>query len=101
MKILICDYVGNSKQWLDQFTIKKNYEVVGTITPDSNQKSLLSEKSWDYLLIFEQNSRDFFKTLLQFFNIAEERTIYAMDYKSWAAHPSAVFEIVNPNSGGG
>ena len=99
MKILICDYVGNSQQWLEQFTLTKNYEVVGTITPASD-KNLLLEKNWDYLLIFEQGLRDFFEPMIVFMNIAPERVIFALDNSSWLNHPAAVFGIVNPNGGG-
>ncbi len=100
MKILVCDYVGNSKQWLEQITITKNYEIVGTITPASD-KNLLLEKSWDYLFIFEQGARQFFNTMIQFMNIAAERVIFALDISSWLNHPAAVFGIVNPNGGEG
>lgn len=99
MKVLVCDYTGISAQWLEQFTIRQNFEVVGTITPASD-KSLLSEKSWDYLLIFEQGARPFFMTLTQFMNIPAERVIFAMDAMSWAMHPAAAFSLINPEGGG-
>ena len=69
MKVLVCDYAGISAQWLEQFAIKENLEVVGTITPDTDKK-LLAEKSWEYLLVFENGARQFFVTLAQFMNIA-------------------------------
>lgn len=100
IKILVCDYVGNSAQWLQAVTIPKNYEVVGTITPTSD-KNLLLEKSYDYLLIFEQGVRQLFDTMINFMNISAERVIYALDISSWVAHPNAVFGIVNPQTGGG
>lgn len=84
---------------LEQFTLTKNYEVVGTITPASD-KNLLTEKNWDYLLIFEQGARQFFNTMIQFMNIAPERVIFAQDLYSWIEKPAAVFGIVNPNGGG-
>lgn len=100
LKILVCDYIGNSKQWLEQFTLTKNYEVAGTLNPSSD-KNLLFEKNWDYLLIFEQGARQFFNAMIQFMNIAPERVIFAQDASSWANNPAAVFEIINPNGGGG
>ena len=84
---------------LEQFTLTKNYEVVGTITPASD-KNLLTEKNWDYLLIFEQGARQFFNTMIQFMNIAPERVIFAMDIVSWIQHPAAVFALINPQGGG-
>lgn len=99
MKILVCDYAGISAQWLDNFTVRQNFEVVGTISP-STDKALLTEKSWDYLLIFEQGARQFFATLTQFMNIPAEKVIYALDGTSWAAHPAAVYALINLNGGG-
>ena len=86
MKVLVCDYAGSSAQWLEQFAIKENLEVVGTITPDTDKK-LLAEKSWEYLLVFENGARQFFVTLAQFMNIPENRVVYALDWNSWATHP--------------
>ncbi len=102
MKVLICDYVGISEQWLENFTVRKNFEVVGTILPATtqNQRALLAEDSWDYLLIFEQNSRQFFSLLIQFMNIPAERVIFALDELSWMTHPLAVYALINPEGGG-
>ena len=98
MKILVCDYVGNSQQWLEQITLTKNYEVVGTITPASD-KNLMLEKNWDYLLIFENGARQFFNAMIQFMNIAPEKVIFAMDLSSWLEKPAAVFALINPQGG--
>ena len=95
MKVLVCDYVGNSAQWLEQFAIKENLEVVSTITPETDKK-LLAEKSWEYLLVFEQGARHFFTVLAQFMNINENRVVYALDFDSWANHPSAMYALLDP-----
>ena len=59
MKILICDYLGIAEQWINRFVIKENLEIVGIISPfDKNQRHLLMENSWEYLLIFESQSND-------------------------------------------
>lgn len=99
MKILICDYVGYSAQWIDENVITENLEIVGTINPTTDKK-LLAENSWDYLLIFENGARPFFITLMQFMNIAPERFIFALDTGSWAMHPAAMYYLLNPNGGG-
>ena len=99
MKVLVCDYAGISAQWLEQFAIKENLEVVGTITPDTDKK-WLAEKSWEYLLVFEQGARQFFVTLAQFMNIPENRVVYALDLQSWATHPAAMYALLNPTRGG-
>ena len=99
MKVLICDYTGNSAQWIDEFIIKKNLEVIGIITPSTNKK-LLAENNWEYLLVFENDSRQFFTLLMQFMNISPERVVYALDWQSWAEHPTATYTLLNPNGGG-
>ena len=99
MKVLICDYTGNSAQWIDEFIIKENLEVIGTITP-STDKKLLAENSWEYLLVFENNSRQFFMALMQFMNIPLNRVIFAFDPDSWSEHPAALYTLLNPQGGG-
>lgn len=99
MKVLICDFTGNSAQWIDEFINKENFEVVGTITP-STDKKLLAENSWEYLLVFESNSRQFFMTLMQFMNIPLNRVIFAFDPDSWSEHPAALYTLLNPQGGG-
>ena len=97
MKVLICDYLGIANQWLDNFTIRKNFEIVGTITPetDKNQNALLADNSWDYLLIFENGTRQFFMMMTQFMKISAERVIYALDNFSWTNHPQALFNMID------
>ena len=99
MKILVCDYAGISAQWLENFALKENFEVAGTILPASD-KTLLAEKSWNYLLIFEQGARQFFATLTQFMNIPPEKVIFALDGLSWATHPAATYALIKMNGGG-
>ena len=84
MKVLVCDYMGISDKWLEQFAIKENLEVVGTISQTTDKK-LLAENSWEYLLVFEQGARQFFVVLTQFMNIPENRVVYALDWESWAS----------------
>lgn len=101
-KVLICDLLGVSKDWLEQFAIKDNMEIVGKISlEDRNQVALLHEKSWDYLLVFEQGQRQFLVPMFHFLNISDKRVIYAQDINSWLEHPSATFALVNPTGGGG
>ena len=100
MKVLICDYTGNSAKWIDEFIIKENLEVVGTIT-SATDKNLLAEKSsWEYLLVFEQGAHQFFVVLAQFMNIPPQRVIFALDWNSWATHPAAMYTLLNPQGGG-
>ena len=100
MKVLICDYTGNSAKWIDEFIIKENLEVVGTITPATDKNLLAEKSSWEYLLIFEQGNKKFFMSLAHFMNIPPQRVIFALDWSSWAAHPAAMYTLLNPQGGG-
>ncbi|MBQ7199732.1 MAG: FkbM family methyltransferase, partial [Selenomonadaceae bacterium] len=100
MKVLICDYTGNSAQWIDEFIIKENVEIVGTITPATDKNLLAEKSSWEYLLIFEQGNKKFFMSLAHFMNIPPQRVIFALDWNSWAAHPAAMYTLLNPQGGG-
>ena len=100
MKVLICDYTGNSSKWIDEFIIKENLEVVGTITPATDKNLLAEKSSWEYLLIFEQGNKKFFMSLAHFMNIPPQRVIFALDWNSWAAHPAAMYTLLNPQGGG-
>ena len=100
MKVLVCDYVGNSAQWLQNFTLRDHFEIVETLTPDSDKK-LLAENFWDYLLIFENGARNIFDIMAHFMKIDAKKIIYALDWNSWAAHPAAVYSILSPQGGGG
>ena len=94
VKILICDYVGNSEQWLKNYAVRENFDVVATLLPNSD-KNLLLENSWEYLLIFENGLRDFFDSMLLFMNIPKERVIYPLNLLSWLDHPKALLSIIN------
>lgn len=99
MKILICDCLDIADQWLNQYTKVGTYEVADKFSL-AGDKSSLFEKSWDYLLVFEENSRPFFKAMLHFLNIPDEKIIYALDIGSWMGKPEAVFALINPDVGG-
>ncbi len=100
IKVLICDYTGNSAQWINEFAIKENLEIVGTITPATDKNLLAEKSSWEYLLVFEQGAHQFFVVLAQFMNIPPQRVIFALDWNSWAAHPAAMYTLLNPQGGG-
>ena len=79
-----------------------NSEIIDILNADSdkNQLALLMSDLWDYLLIFENGARNIFNTRAQFMKIPPEKIIYALDWNSWAAHPAAVYSMLNPNGGG-
>lgn len=100
MKIFVCDLLGVAADWLEQYALLENLEIVGSISmTDRTQAALLVEKSWDYLLVFEKDSRPFLTAMFHFLNIPDERIIYAQDVGNLAAHPAAVLALIKPSSG--
>ena len=99
MKVLICDYTGNSAQWIDEFIIKKNLEVVGTITSATDEK-LVAKNSWEYILVFEDGMQKFFlSTIAQPAKISESRIVFALDWNNWAIHPAVAQVLLNQTGG--
>lgn len=96
-KVLVWDYMGVSTQWLEQMTNRKQIEVVGTITPsESAPEILLKKDAWDWLLIFEQDARNFFEVTIRVLKLPLDRVIYAPDMKSWLNNPVAVYALLKP-----
>ncbi|MBE8953975.1 MAG: FkbM family methyltransferase [Quinella sp. 1Q7] len=104
-KVLIWDYTGISSRWLNQVVDMKDINIVGTIdtlTPEeSAAEILLSKDAWDWLLIFEQGSRNLFDAAIQLLKLPPDRVIYALDLNSWLQHPKAALVLTNPASPNG
>ena len=101
-KVLIWDYTGVSAQWLEEFGDKKDIEVVGTITPeDPVPEILLKQDAWDWLLIFEQNMREFFNVAILALKLPPDKVVYALDMNSWVQNPKAAFALTDIQRGGG
>ncbi len=100
-KILVWDCIGISAQWLNNIADTKDIDIVDTITPDKPaQEILLKRDAWDWLLIFERDSRNFFDATVQMLSLPPDKVIYALDIISWLQHPKAAFALINPSTGG-
>ena len=100
-KILIWDFTGTSAQWIDNVVDKKDVEIVATITPNAPPSEILLKRdAWDWLLIFENGSREFFDVTVQILGLPVDRVIYALDINSWIQHPKAVFALIDPTRDG-
>ena len=100
-KVLIWDYVGISAQWMEQVADMKDIDVVGTITPsEPTPEILLKKNAWDWLLIFEQDARNFFNATIQVLKLPFDKIIYALDMNSWLQHPKATYTLLNSAGGG-
>ena len=98
-KVLVWDFIGTSKQWIEQTLDKKDVEIVGTITPkEPVPEILLKRDAWDWLLIFENGAKDFFDVTVQILGLPLDKVIYALDENSWLQHHKAAFTLVNPDT---
>ena len=101
-KILVWDNLGISNDWLNQVADMKDIEVVDTLTPDKPAPEiLLKTDAWNWLLIFEQGTRQFFDATIQTLKLPHDRVIYALDSLSWLQHPKAAVALINPVASGG
>ena len=103
-KVLIWDFTGISAQWLNQVADEKYIDVVATMnlqTPAQEMNILLNRDTWDWLLIFEQGTRQFFDKALKQLKLPLDRVIYALDINSWLEHPKAAFALLNSDTEGG
>lgn len=101
-KVLVWDYTGISKQWLEQVADMKDIEVVDTITPAAPAPEiLLKHDAWDWLLIFEQGMRNFFDATIQTLRLPLDRIVYALDMNSWIQRPKAAIALTDWQRGGG
>lgn len=100
-KVLVWDFTGTSAQWIDNVVDKKDVEIVATITPNAPPSEILLKRdAWDWLLIFENGSREFFDVTVQILGLPVDRVIYALDINSWIQHPKAAFVLIDPTRGG-
>lgn len=99
-KVLIWDYTGTSRKWLEQFAEIKDIEFVGAITPSKpTPEILLKQNAWDWLLIFEQGMRNFFDATIQVLKLPLDKVVYALDIQSWLQRPKAVYTLLNAVGG--
>ena len=95
IKLLVFDYVGQSKPWIQEFINLDKVKVTRTILlSDKAQDKLVTKTNWDYILVFEQNMRNIFQETISKLKISPQKIIYAMDLSSWAANPEAVHYIL-------
>lgn len=98
MNVLVVDYTGDSASWLATHC-KKDLNVLHTIKPKEQRWSkYLESREYDAIFIFESNKREFFSGMAEFFNIPDERIIYALDMASWLAHKWAAYAFLNEDS---
>lgn len=101
IKVLIWDHTGDSAKWCENNFEKTAVEIVQTIKPPDLVPAILLQKdSWDWLLIFERNMRKAFDSTIRTLKLPLEKIIYALDPKSWAQRPKAIYTLLNNSRGG-
>ena len=97
MNVLIIDYRGDSKAWMEVYC-KKELNVIYTITPEEKSlKNFLEPREYDAILVFETVEKQF-SSMAGLYEIEEERIIYARNVESWLAHKWAVYALLNENN---
>ena len=101
IKILVFDYVGQSKAWINSFVNLDKVKITRTIRPsDKDQEKLIRTAKWDYVLVFEQNMRNVFLATANAFNIPQNKVFYAFDLSSWSVDIRAAYAILKPKEEG-
>ena len=97
-KILVIDYVGNGENWINHFLNINKIEIVNVITSKNSnqQRAIIVNSSWDYILIFERNMRSVLNLILNDLQIQSKKIIYPLDPSSWINNPEAVYTLFKP-----
>ena len=101
-KVLIWDYTGTSAQWTNEFLRKDAVEIIRTLRPDdSDQAEVVMRGDWNFVLIFEQGTREIFDDMLntmRAMNLSTENIIFVGDFLSWLNNPAAVYALLKPSA---
>jgi FkbM family methyltransferase len=100
MKVVLWDYTGISAAWAEKF-LKEDVEIIRTLKPyDKDQAEFILNSKWDYVLIFEQDSREIFEEILNTMremNFPTENIIFAQDTLSWLKNSAAIYLLIDSN----
>ena len=101
IKLLVVDYIGNSKSWIEQFINLEKVEITRTLLiSDKDQDKLIASTEWDYILVFEYNMRNVFLSLVNALKIPPYKIFYALDLANWSVNPRAAYSILKPREEG-
>ena len=102
IKVVLWDYTGDSAEWAKYF-LKDDVEIIRTLKPDDkDQAEFILRGDWDYVLIFEQGSREVFDEILntiRAMNFPTENIIFAQDTQSWVKNSTAIFALIDIKRG--
>ena len=94
IKVVFWDYNGISAGWAKHF-LKDDVEIVRTLKPDDkDQAEFILRGSWDYVLIFDKDSRDVFEEIfnvMHAMNFPTENIIFAQYNQDWLKNPANIF----------
>ena len=102
IKVVLWDYNGISAGWAKHF-LKDDVEIVRTLKPDDkDQAEFILRGEWDYVLIFEKDSREMFEeifNIMHAMNRSTENIIFAQDTQNWLKNPAAIFALIDLKRG--
>ena len=102
IRVVLWDYIGNASAWANEF-LKSDVEIVRTLRPnDADQAEVIMRGDWDYVLIFEKDTRKIFDEILntiRAMNVTTANIIFAQDNSSWLNNPAAIYSLIDFNKG--
>ncbi len=102
IKVVLWDYTGISAGWAKKF-LKDDVKIVRTLKPDdSDQAEFILRGDWDYVLIFDKDSREMFEEIFKLMhemNFSTENIIFAQETQNWLKNPAAIFALIDDKRG--
>ena len=102
IKVVLWDHTGVSGKWAKHF-LKDDVKIIRTLKPDdSDQAEFILSGGWDYVLIFEKDSREVFDEILntiRAMNFPTDNIIFAHDTESWLKDPFAIYRLIDETRG--
>ena len=103
IRVVLWDYIGDAEKNVGKF-LKPNVKIIRTLRPnDADQAEVIMRGDWDYVLIFEKDTRKIFEEILstiRAMNVDTENIIFAQDTSAWLENPAAIYSLIDFDKGG-
>ena len=103
IRVVLWDYIGDAEKNVGKF-LKPNVKIVRTLRPDdADQAEVIMRGDWDYVLIFEKDTRKIFDEILstiRAMNVDTANIIFAQDTSAWLENPAAIYSLLDFDKGG-
>ena len=102
IRVVLWDYIGGGLAWAKEF-LKTDVEIIRTLRPnDADQAEVIMRGDWDYVLIFEKDTREIFDEVLntiRAMNLSTENIIFAQEISEWVKNPVAIYSLIDFDKG--